>query len=219
MTRRALAARGALLLALLPAAASAHAEHCAQSSYVTVGPARVEVAVDVAPGARVAGAFIARVDADRDGALSDAERMAYGRAAVADLSLALDGLPVALRLDEVVMNERAAIETGETTVRLRASAPTPPLAAGPHGLAFINRHRPAESVYTANVFCAPPAVTLSHITRDASQQRLDARFDLAVATSPPRTTPPRRGPATWAVSAALLAFGALVVGSLRRRGG
>src|SRR5205085_2912637 len=121
---RAMSPRFAFALALATLAtlahaprAAAHAEHYGQSAYVTVGPARVTVELELGPGALVAAAIVRRIDGDGDGVIAPAEARAYASAVGADLAVTVDGKPVPLRVTDFACPPAAILATGEAVMR------------------------------------------------------------------------------------------------------
>lgn len=173
-------AEGLLRVALLagfvgaPAVAQAHPSHCGQRVYLTARADGFEVELDLSPGSLVARDFAAGLDTNHDRTLTRREVDAYGARALADLSLDLDGAPVRLRLAEVFVPSVDVIETGEASVRLRATAPWPLGRLGRHRVRFANAHRPTASEYTVNAFAQGGGVSLARIERDATGATLSA---------------------------------------------
>jgi hypothetical protein len=177
----------ALLAAFVcaPAVAQAHPSHCGQRVYLTARADGLEVELDLSPGSLVARDFAAGLDADHDRALSRREVDAYGARALADLSLALDGTPLRLRLAEVFAPSVDVIETGEASVRLRATAEWPLGLSGRHRVRFVNAHHPTTSEYTVNAFAQGEGVSLARIERDATGATLSAEITRTVPNARP----------------------------------
>lgn len=193
------AARAAVLAAGLGAAAHAriahaHAEHLGQSAYLTVSNRSADLELEVSPGSQVAGAFVRLADRDGDGALSEAEKNALGRAVLADLRLVVDGRAVPLTLLTVAAPPLAALATGEAAVGLRARAELAPLAAGTHALTFTNRYAPVRSAYLVHAFGVQGVSEVGPLTRSPTYDVLTCALRVTAAPSrdvSPRT-PPRR---------------------------
>src|SRR5215472_19264685 len=73
-----------------------------QAACVTIDPDRVQVELDLTPGVAVAEKVWSAIDLDRDGRISAAEAQAYSERVLADLSLDLDGTPLATRVSDRV---------------------------------------------------------------------------------------------------------------------
>jgi hypothetical protein len=180
--RRGSTVAGAVVWGLVVAtSASAHRrdEHL-QAARIGIEPDHVTVDLDVTPGADLAGAAIAAIDRDGNGALSPAERDAYAGRVADALWLANDGHAHALRLISAVFPEPSAIRRGEGTIALRFRADLPALAAGAHELVFGNGHAPTQSVYLANALVPrSPRVSVRGQTRSPHQHELAIAYMLA----------------------------------------
>jgi hypothetical protein len=200
--RRALAALALAVAAGAGASAHRRDEHL-QAALITISPDHVLVDLDITPGADLAEGAIAAIDADGDGAVSEAERAAYANAVAGALRLANDREAHALSVVAAEFPDLSAIRRGEGTIALRLRAALRPgLAAGAHELIFGNGHQPAQSVYLANARVPESRhVTIVSQRRTATQHELTIAYTLAPKASP-------------AVLAALLATAIGVLGAL-----
>jgi hypothetical protein len=169
MTRAALLCAATILTAA--AAVDAHAlDEYVQALRVAVSAGRVDLSLDLTPGVKIAGDVLRRVDTDGDGSLSPDEAERYARVVLADLTVTIDGNPVAPALDRVDVSTVAELRDGVGTIRVRASAPGPRWP-GRHHVDVRNRHLPSTSVYLANALLPESAnVRIEQQSRDRRQQ-------------------------------------------------
>jgi len=199
-----LAAAGAAAVILAPVPAQAHRlDEYLQATRVAIARDRVDLEIDLTPGATIAASIAAEIDTDQDGRFSPAEGEAYARAALASITLSADGRPLAVTLDDRNLPDRAAMLEGLGTIRLRASAPMPRASGDDHTVEYVNSFRRASSVYLANTMVpADPALTIRSQARDPLQQRLTVTY--AVASSRTR----RAGAIGASLAVLLIAIGA-----------
>jgi hydrogenase/urease accessory protein HupE len=177
----------ALLLAvaglLLPAAlAAAHPlDEYVQATYITLSPERVELDIFLTPGVQVAPRVIALLDSDGNGEISRAEALAYGRRALGEMRLAVDGRALPLDLAGAEYPQPAEILRGEGTLRLRVSAGAWSESGGraAHRLFFHNAHEPVPSSYLVNAYLPAAPISITHQERDWSQHGIEIDFSVA----------------------------------------
>jgi hypothetical protein len=156
----------ALLIALLafPAAVFAHREdEYLQATLVAIEPSGVRLQINLTPGVAVAEQVIARIDRDRDGAISKNEAAVYAALLKRDLTLRMGGRSLELKLAASEFAPPEELRTGSGTIQMEFSAILGPLAAGPHRLSLDNRHLTTISVYLINA--AQPRFATVEITR------------------------------------------------------
>jgi len=168
------------------ASTSAHRlDEYLQAARVTIEPNRVVIDLDLTPGVAVAGVVLADIDRDRDGSISSGEAQAYVARVLSDLTLAIDGAPLALSARASTFPAIQALRTGVGTIQLRLAAELPTLQPGTHRLALRNAHLPRVSVYLANVLVpASERVDVTNQRRDYNQRALDIDY---VLREKPRT--------------------------------
>ena len=155
-----------LLLALLslPSAAFAHRDdQYLQATLVVIEPNGVRLQINLTPGVAVAEQVLARIDRDRDGAISNNEAAAYAKLLKRDLTFRVDGRKLELKLTASEFVPPAELRSGSGTIQMELSAISSPLAAGPHRLTLENRHLTRISVYLINA--AQPKFATVQITR------------------------------------------------------
>ena len=147
---------------------------------------RVELEIDLTPGASVADGIIALIDRDGDKRISplEAERIRPGcswRTCV----LELDGRPLALTLNHVEVPSLEEMRHGLGAIQLRASGDVEPRMSFRRELRFQNNHHAASSVYLVNALIPSDAgISVVSQTRDAKQR--DARIEYSVRPQWPK---------------------------------
>jgi hypothetical protein len=181
--RKALPAAIAFVMAL-PAESSAHRlDEYLQAARVSLARDRIELEVDLTPGANIASAIVALLDRDGDNTISPVEARAYGQVVLSDLVLELDDRPVALTLTRVEIPSIDEMRDGLGTIQLRAVSNIKALVTGRRQLHFRNDHRPGESVYLVNALVPPDrGVGVLVQTRDPRQQGIHVEYNVG----PPR---------------------------------
>ena len=106
-----------LLLALIPAGATAHPEHeVVQNAYLTLAPDQVRLQLDLSPGPQVAAAFARPLDANGNKRISQAEARAFAQIVLRQSTLVFDGAPANLTLESVTSPSYRALTSGEATL-------------------------------------------------------------------------------------------------------
>ena len=165
MARRSLSSLVALLVAL-PALAHPRDE-LGQASYLGVTHAAVTVELNLAPGEQLVPAF-ARLIA----------KNGYPEQVLSELSLTLDGKPLALQL------VRGPVATPEQSTKLYFEAPLPNLALGKHTLRYENHHTPFKSGYIATTLAGTEGITIGKQLHDSLQQTLTVEWENRAAGFP-----------------------------------
>ncbi|KAB2667704.1 MAG: hypothetical protein DVB31_07620 [Verrucomicrobia bacterium] len=197
------------VLAILPARGH-RLDECLQGSFVLVATHRVSVELNLTPGVAVADRILALADTDRDGAVSDAESMAFGRWVSGSLSLEIDGTRRPLGLVGAAFPAAMDLRSGTGTIQLEYATSPLELAVGRHRVRYGNRWEPVPSVYLANALMpAEHSIRVRAQHRDIRQSELDLELDVVRGAN-------RR----WWMPASV-AFAVLGVGLLwwRRSGG
>src|SRR5262245_36702969 len=121
-----LAAAGAILL-LAGTPVSAHRlDEYLQATTISVEKDRVEAQIRLTPGVAVFHIVLSRIDTDRDGVISEAERRGYAEEVLRDLSLAVDGdrLPLRLVASKFAKIEEMKEGVGEIELDFEADVPS-----------------------------------------------------------------------------------------------
>ena len=162
-------------------------DECLQATRLDISANRVELEIDLTPGVRVADAFFALLDSNRDGILSDAERDAYAKHFLAALVLSVDGCRRALKLVAVRYPDFAEMKAGTGVIHLQASAEFAPLEPGAHQLYYQNQNQTNLSVYLVNAYLPKsPVIQITRQKRDLLQTEIciDFTFSTNLSTVP-----------------------------------
>jgi hypothetical protein len=171
-------------LAMLPSASAHRVDEYLQATRLSIDNARVDLELDLTPGIALATEVFGRIDANGDGAISDAEAAAYASQVLHSLVLSADGHPLPIALTASFYPPFRDMTLGVGTIRLRATARMPAGGAGHHRLSFLNNHRPARSVYLVNALLPEnPRVKVTDQQRDPAQHGVTV--DYTVASEPP----------------------------------
>jgi hypothetical protein len=203
-----------LLLALLalPAGAPAHQlDEYLQGTLVAIGPKEIRFQINLTPGAAVAEQVLSLIDRNRDGMTSTNETAAYTELLKRDLAVRLDRRNVELRLAACYFPEPEVLRTGCGIIQVEYLVTPGVLAAGPHQLAFENRHLPVASGYLFNAAQSESAsVGITGQKRNESQSVGEIVFDFHPPANPAVT-------AGMAVSLAAALFVVLFAGAWQAR--
>ncbi len=160
-----------------------------QAARLSVAVDRVSLEIDLTAGVSMAPAVFSSIDADRSGGLSPEEIQSYARQVIGSLVLTVDDRPVRPALDAAQGPSWDDMRQGVGAIRVRASAPVPPQAAGNHRLFFRNTHRPDGSVYLANALVpADRRIEITDQRRDVDQRELTIDYRVVPGSTWSRTT-------------------------------
>jgi hypothetical protein len=172
-----------LLLLLLASHAFAHRlDEYLQATRIAIATNRIDVSLELTPGAAVASQFLPLIDKNGDGQFSDEERAAYVQRVLKDLQAGLDEKPLTWRPTNTSFPTLPEIKAGEGVIRIKASATVGPLAAGKHALTLTNTHLPVISVYLVNALVPQdPALKITKQIRDEFQKGYRLEFSASLA--------------------------------------
>jgi hypothetical protein len=172
------AALGVLLA--VPAPCLAHRlDEYLQATRISLARDRIDIEIDVTPGALIAADITSHLDLDADGQISPLEAEAYGRAVLHDARLDLDGVPLFMTLTRVEVPSIGEMKDGVGTIQIRGTGHIAPLAPGRRSVVFVNNHRPDGSVYLANALVsADPGIDVVAQTRDVRQRQIRVDYDV-----------------------------------------
>jgi len=165
-------------LAALPPAAYAHVlDEYLQSTLVAIEPGDVRLKINLTPGMEVADKILAQIDRDRDGVVSNDEAAAYFELLKRDLTVRLDGRDTALKLIESNIPALAELRTGHGIIQAEFSITAGSFTAGPHMIAFENRHFNSVGAYLFNAARPRSAsIQIAKQNRNANQSRGEIEF-------------------------------------------
>ena len=177
-----------LVLPLIPMAAGAHRlDEYLQAKRVEIERNRVNVDVDLTAGVSIARQVTTWIDADRDGEISQAESLAYGREVLGSIVLSVDGAAMPLNVLDAQAPSTRDMTMGAGTLRVRASADIPSGSSGRHQLTVINTHHPEASVYLANALApSDRGIEILGQRRSADQHRLTIEYEVGMSAIPTR---------------------------------
>ena len=196
----------AILLAIGSAASAHRLDEYLQATLISVGKDRIHAQIRLAPGVAVSSLVLAGIDRDADGAVSEAERRAYGERVLRDLSLIIDGTPVRLRLVSSRASSVEEMREGLGDIQLEVEGDVPP-GGGHRRLRFENHHQGRIAAYLVN--CLVPSdrdVLVTAQTRNDSQSAYELEYT-QTSESPGPLLPGRwAGVMGWLGTAALVLF-------------
>ncbi len=147
--KRALVAVALLLLAFATPADAHQLDEYVQASKISIARDLVRVELRLTPGVKVLSRVMSVIDTNGDGIISAGEQRAYAERVRGDLSLAVDGKPLALRLVTLAFPDVADMKEGLGEIRMDFEAAVPAGGAD-RRLTFENRHLRDVAVYLAN---------------------------------------------------------------------
>jgi hypothetical protein len=172
------ACAGLLLVAAASTVSAHRRDEFLQAARLDIGPDRVELQLDLTPGIAIADRVVAQIDRDRNGVISEAEARAYAAVVERQTLLEFDGRRLVRQLVEDRTADEDAMRRGEGTLRLRWTAPLPPMADGAHRLRFVNAHDPDLGVYLANVLVpSSDRVAVTAQDRDVDQRSFTVDYE------------------------------------------
>jgi hypothetical protein len=165
-------------LTMLSSISFAHpVDECLQAAYLKLGPASLELELDLTPGERVAPQLLKLIDQNRDGLMDQPEVQHYVLRVLEDLRLNVDGITRSLTLEPVVPPPTDVFLAGGGTIKLLARTDLE-IQTGSHTLEFRNAHAPVKSGYLANVFVQSAEVKILEQQRDTNQQNFRVNYSL-----------------------------------------
>jgi len=195
----------AALLVYVTVNARAHQlDEYLQAARLSLSHGRVALELDLTPGVTIAPTIIGAIDSNADRTISPLEARAYAASVLSEITVTLDGRPVAVALERVEVPPNEELRHGIGTIQLRAAGAVA-AASGSRLLRFSNNHRPDVSVYLANALRSDErAAHVVKQTRDSRQREIQIEY---------RVDSSRRARVTWL----LAGLGGLVVIVVARR--
>ena len=181
-----------------------------QATRLAIAIDRVDLEIDLTPGAAIAAATFHPIDRDGDQRVSTAEGEAFAREVLRALSITADGQPAAISLVDSRFPDLTEAAAGVGVVRLRAVVHLAAAGSGRHTIAYVNNHRPAASVYLANALVpADTRIAIARQQRDPLQQTLTVDYEVSAGG----------WSRMWMTAAGFAAIAALVYARRARRQG
>jgi hypothetical protein len=151
-----------------------------QATRIAVGQERIELELDLTPGASIATQIVGLIDANGDGRISAAESDQYARRVIEAIHLSLDGRPLPMTLVSREFPDRNEMSLGVGSIRLRATAPATRGGTGHHALVYLNTHAVASSVYLVNALLpSDPRIQIASQSRDEAQRGVTVNYIVA----------------------------------------
>jgi hypothetical protein len=176
-------AAGVTLLIALAAPARAHQlDEYVQASKISVGKDRVTVELRLTPGVKVLSRVLADIDPNGDGVISPDEQRAYAERVRRDLSLALDGTRLPLRLVALGFPGIDEMHEGLGEIRLDFDAVVP-AGVFERRLTFVNHHQRDVAVYLANAL-VPEDADIRITAQRRSYEQASFTLDYVQAGAP-----------------------------------
>lgn len=139
---------GATLIFLSSAAAHRLDEYL-QAATISLQKDRVQAQLRLTPGVAVLPFVMAAIDTDGDGIISPTEQANYAKRVLAELSLALNGVPLKPILIGAVFPTQDALKEGLGEIRLDLTAALPG-DTSERKFVFENRHQKPIAAYLVN---------------------------------------------------------------------
>ena len=173
--RSALTAASVFVLWLATSVGAHRLDEYLQATTISLERDRVQVDIRLAPGVTVWPQVLARIDTGKDGLLSEDEVRAYAARMQRDLSIAMNGRVLTLRMAGTAADDVAAFGRGRGEIHLRFVADVPP-SGKRRRLVFENRHERSISSYLVNALKPDDPhlrITAQHRNRQQSVYQLD----------------------------------------------
>lgn len=170
---------------------SAHRlDECLQAVRVRVQPGQIMLSAQITPGMEIVERFLAVIDDDRDGSISDDETRCYAAQWLRDVGVALNNRSLKLELTDIEVPPVSEMRQGTGVIRIEVRSRFPPLSPGPHRLTLTNAHLSALSVHLVNVV-KPESdkVAISKQTRNETQSEYRLDFTVHRGSKPFYGTP------------------------------
>jgi hypothetical protein len=167
-----------VIIALTSPTLSAHRlDEYLHATRLAVATDRIDLEMDLTPGAALADAVFQSIDADHDGTISTAEARAYAADVLRYAVVRLDGEPLSPALVGCRSAQLAEMREGLGVLQITATAHVRRLTAGAHQLYFRNGHRPDRSVYLVNALVpSNPSISIVAQRRDFDQHEVSVDF-------------------------------------------
>lgn len=171
---------------LLTSAASAHRlDEYLEATMISLDAAQMHADIRLTPGVAVLPVVLKEIDTNADGMISVAEQRAYAEKVLRDLSFAIDGTRLTLRLLSFRFPSIDAMQDGLGEILLEVEAALP--RGGPHRkLTFENHHEFLIAAYLVNCLVPrDPNIRIDAQRRNYSQSSYELDFtDAAIQPRP-----------------------------------
>jgi hypothetical protein len=188
-----------------------------QGTIISVESNRLQAQMTLTPGVAVFPFVMSSIDSDGNGMLSEQEQRAYAARVLRDLSLAIDGNRLKIRLLAVHFPTVAEMKEGIGQIQLDFDANLP-RGGRNRKLTFENHHLSRIAAYQVNCLVPrDPHIRIVAQNRNYTQSSYELEYeDAGVLSASPFTS--WSGPLIWTSPIALLLFGRLTLLWRRRLG-
>jgi hypothetical protein len=194
----------ALLLSVATPAFAHRVDEYLQATTISVGRDRVQAQIRLTPGTEVFATVLAAIDTDRDGVLSSAEQHAYAERVLGDLSLAVDGARLPLRLVSSTFSDLDVMRDGRGVIQIDFDAVVP-RGGAERRLVFENHHLTRIADYLVNgLVPSDPEIAIRAQKRNYVQSRFELEYAQSGARSAALPTDTWSGQRGWLAVVALL---------------
>jgi hypothetical protein len=198
----------ALLLSVATPAFAHRVDEYLQATTISVGRDRVQAQIRLTPGTEVFATVLAAIDTDRNGVLSSAEQRAYAERVLGDLSLAVDGSPLPLRLLSSSFPDLDVMRDGRGDIQIDFDAAVT-RGGAERRLVFENHHFSRIADYLVNVLVPSDSeITIGVQKRNYVQSRFEMTYAQAGGVAHVRSVTPWMYAIGWS-GAALALFAGL----------
>ena len=199
-------AAGAILLLTATPACAHRLDEYLQATLVSVENARVEAQITLTPGVAVYPIVIADIHTNANEAISADEQRAYAGRVLRDLSLMIDGRPLAPRLLSWQFPTIEEMKEGVGEIRIEFSADLP-FGGANRKLTFENHHQNRIAAYQVNCLVPrDPDIRIAAQKRNYSQSRYQLEYVQAGVPANSLLLASWTGDGGWLVTLVFLLF-------------
>jgi hypothetical protein len=160
----------AIMLAVLPTAQAHRLDDLMQASFIEIKPEEIRIQLNLNPGVAVADKVIWMMDRDGDGAVSDAEEIAFSKLVKKQLKISIDSQTLPLEILNMECDGPADLRSGNGDIHIELAARLPHLLPGVQRLRFENNNLPGMSAYLVNATMPEdPTIRISKQLRNENQ--------------------------------------------------
>jgi hypothetical protein len=177
-----------------------------QATTLTIEKDRVSAQIRLTPGVAVFPVVLASIDTNSDGLIAEAERQAYAKKVIRDLSLSIDGTGYRMRLVGMKFATTEEMRDGRGEIQLELNADVPP--GGPsRRLTFENHHQSRIAAYLVNCLVpGDPKIRVTAQNRNYEQSVYQMDYLQADFSTDPLSFAWLSGASAWLGAASLLLF-------------
>jgi hypothetical protein len=192
-----------ILLLIGPSAVAHRLDEYLQATLISVDQDRIQAQIRLTPGVVVLPIVLSAIDTNADGVISPAEQTTYAEQVLRDLSLALDGHRLGLRLVSSRFPTVEEMKDGLGEIQLEFEANAPP--GGPRRrLVFENHHRSQVAAYLVNSLVPRPEIRIEAQNRNYQQSFYQLDYQQACGRPGPLSFAWLSWGNSWLAAAALL---------------